>query len=171
LSASFPYVSPICHDSKGISDFYFADGGYFDNSGFVSALELLLKLLDSKPGLISRVMILQINPFSLDHAEQAPTAKKPKQPIKSRGFFMTTLGPLLALFKVRDPILNSRNQTEVDLLKSLEQARKICHQNNVILKHFPIYFPSNPAAQRADSQLSRLSMFFSDKGEYQPPLS
>jgi hypothetical protein len=59
----------------------------------------------------------------------------------------------------------------VDLLKNWEQAREVCQQNNVVIKHYPIYFPSNPAVQRANSQSSRLSIFFSDKGEYQPPLS
>ncbi len=65
LSASFPYVSPEAQASDGpaASRFHIGDGGYYDNSGVLSALEwieqaapalkghpVLLLLIDSEPG-------------------------------------------------------------------------------------------------------------------------
>lgn len=65
LSASFPYVSPEAQPSDGpaTSRFHIGDGGYYDNSGVLSALEwmeqaasalkghpVLLLLIDSEPG-------------------------------------------------------------------------------------------------------------------------
>jgi hypothetical protein len=41
-----PDVSPICRDDRQIQkNYHVADGGYFDNSGFVTAVEWLMELL------------------------------------------------------------------------------------------------------------------------------
>ena len=72
---------------------------------------------------------------------------------------MTTLGPLLAMFKVRDPVLASRNAKEADLL-----AKK--WKDQVEIQYFPIFFPS-------DSEIPSecaVSEFYKD-GRYRPPLS
>ena len=46
LSATFPYVSPICRPSAPVKEpFHLADGGYVDNEGMVSALEWLRHLV------------------------------------------------------------------------------------------------------------------------------
>ena len=153
LSATFPYVSPICRDNQNIQNYHVADGGYFDNSGFVTGLEWLNRLLLSPESNLKRVLVLQINPFPQD---TSPTREQ-----KDRGFFMATLGPLLTLFKVRDPVLNSRNLTEVELLKQWQQASQICQQQGVEMRYFPIFFPS----------LVQAPEFYSKQGEYQPPLS
>lgn len=159
LSATFPYASPICcNDRKELADkkYHFADGGYFDNSGFVTAAEWLDERLDEwqkdEKLKIKRVLILQINPF-------------PKSPNNDRvqgngGWFMATLGPLLAIFKVRDPVLASRNAKEADLL-----AKK--WQNQVDIQYLPIFFPFEPKIQK---ECSKVSEFYKD-GRYQPPLS
>ena len=72
---------------------------------------------------------------------------------------MATIGPLLAMFKVRDPVLASRNAKEADLL-----AKK--WENKVDIQYFPIFFPS-------ESEISPkfpASGFYKD-GRYRPPLS
>jgi hypothetical protein len=160
LSATFPYVSPICrHDRKEheLADkkYHFADGGYFDNSGLVTAAEWLDERLDEwrKPESLNirRVLILQINAFP-----ESPTNENIHG---SGGWFMATLGPLLAMFKVRDPVLASRNAKEADLL-----AKK--WKNQVEIQYFPIFFPS-------DSEIPSecaVSEFYKD-GRYRPPLS
>jgi Patatin-like phospholipase len=65
LSATFPYVSPLARPSAGPSrkGYHVGDGGYYDNSGLLSAVEwlnqargeledfkVLLILIDTKPG-------------------------------------------------------------------------------------------------------------------------
>lgn len=157
LSATFPYVSPICRSSENIpnqQNYHVADGGYFDNSGFVTAAEWLDEQLnewsEAKNNLnIKRVLILQINPFP----ESASTEQR------NGGWFMATLGPLLAMFKVRDPILASRNAKEADLL-----VKK--WKNKVDIQYFPIFFPSKDEISSDNAK----SEFYKD-GQYSPPLS
>jgi len=65
LSATFPYVSPLARPSAGSvkRTYHVGDGGYYDNSGLLSAVEwlrdagtalegkpVLLILIDAKPG-------------------------------------------------------------------------------------------------------------------------
>jgi len=63
LSATFPYVSPLARASIDSKGFHIGDGGYYDNSGLLSAVEwleqasgalgkwkVLLILIDAKPG-------------------------------------------------------------------------------------------------------------------------
>jgi hypothetical protein len=51
LSATFPFISPICRPSKGECDekvaYHFADGGYVDNEGMVTAIDWLSRVLAS----------------------------------------------------------------------------------------------------------------------------
>ncbi|NEQ77549.1 MAG: patatin-like phospholipase family protein [Okeania sp. SIO2C9] len=172
LSATFPYISPICRDDRNIANYHVADGGYFDNSGFVTALEWLEELLREKPTpQIKRILILQINPFP-DKPKEEPKKEK------NRGLFMATIGPLVGLFKVREPILTSRNLTEVELLKEWQNARQ--NDGKVEIKYFPIFFPSiteeaklglKTAEQEVTPDLKAKQSFYSAEGEYEPPLS
>ncbi|MBN4006711.1 hypothetical protein [Nostoc sp. LPT] len=160
LSATFPYVSPICRSSVDIpnqQNYHVADGGYFDNSGFVTVAEWLDEHLnewsDPKNNLnIKRVLILQINPFPSE-----PASTKNVQ--GNGGWFMATLGSLLAMFKVRDPVLASRNAKEADLL-----VKK--WENKVHIQYFPIFFPSESEIPPEFA----VSEFYKD-GRYRPPLS
>ena len=158
LSATFPYVSPICRGSVNIQNknYHVADGGYFDNSGFVTAAEWLDEQLNewskTENSLnVKRVLILQINPF--------PKSASTENVQGNGGWFMATIGPLLAMFKVRDPVLASRNAKEADLL-----AKK--WENKVDIQYFPIFFPS----QSEISPKFPASGFYKD-GRYRPPLS
>ena len=161
LSATFPYISPICrNDRKELADkkYHFADGCYFDNSGFVTAAEWLDERLDEwrKPESLNirRVFILQINAF--------PESPANEQVQGSGGWFMTTLGPLLAMFKVRDPVLASRNAKEAKLLKERwERYKNLAEENPVDIQYFSIFFPSKEEAPE----------FYDQQGRYQPPLS
>ena len=69
---------------------------------------------------------------------------------------MATIGPLLTMFKVRDPVLASRNATDAALLKDRWKGQ-------VDIQYFPIFFPSN-------DEVPGLKLF-NDKGQYRPPLS
>ncbi|MDF5709252.1 MAG: hypothetical protein PUP90_16700 [Nostoc sp. S4] len=166
LSATFPYVSPICRSNINIKDknYHVADGGYFDNSGFITAAEWLDGHLnewlkpenksENQPNNslnIKRVLILQINPFP-----ESPSTEKVRG---DGGWFMATIGPLLAVFKVRDSVLASRNAQEAEFL-----AAK--WQNKVDIQYFPIFFPS--FSDRPE--VSDVTAFYKN-GRYQPPLS
>ncbi|MBN3883225.1 MAG: patatin-like phospholipase family protein [Nostoc sp. JL34] len=158
LSATFPYVSPICRSSVNIpnQNYHVADGGYFDNSGFVTAAEWLDEQLNewskTENSLnVKRVLILQINPF--------PKSASTENVQGNGGWFMATIGPLLAMFKVRDPVLASRNAKEADLL-----AKK--WENKVDIQYFPIFFPSESEIPPEFA----VSEFYKD-GRYRLPLS
>jgi hypothetical protein len=158
LSATFPYVSPISRSDCNIpgKNYHFADGGYFDNSGFVTIAEWLDEWLKSEHDLnIKKVLILQINPF--------PQATTSPQKEGKPGWFMATIGPLLTMYQVRDPILAERNKSQADLL--IEKWK-----TSVEIKYYSLFFPSSSELQQFDIDTSR-SEFFDDKGEYQPPLS
>lgn len=157
LSATFPYVSPICRSDKDIpnKNYHIADGGYFDNSGFVTAAEWLNEWLKPEKNLnIKRVLVLQINAF--------PEFPAKDQAQGNGGWFMAIVGPLLAMFKVRDPVLADRNTTEANLLiKRWERWKdEIEKKHQVDIQYFPIFFPSKKDAPE-----------FYKNNRYQPPLS
>jgi hypothetical protein len=183
LSASFPYVSPVSrpcvvqengqiqYPPKG--NYHMADGGYFDNSGAFTATQWLHCLLssDQNPG-IKRVMVVQIDPFP--HSDGSSSATKPK----NQGWLMGVIGPLLAMFQVRDSTLISRTESEVRLL----QQRWAEDPNPVDIQYFDVAFPSCTQMKAIERQLQQQSsttlkrkkgftFFFDDKGRYEPPLS
>lgn len=169
LSATFPYVSPICRpqDNRDIESsiadkkYHFADGGYFDNSGFVTMAEWLDTWLETDKGLnIKRVVILQINPFPKSASIVKGDGKK--------GWFMATIGPLLAMFKVRDPILAERNKSQADLLVSKWKCQP--EGREVEIEYLSVFFPSSNELKELNVDTSQAD-FFDSKGEYQPPLS
>lgn len=182
LSASFPYVSPVSrpcvvqdngqiqYPPKG--NYHMADGGYFDNSGAFTAAQWLNCLLssDQNPG-IKRVMIVQINPFP-DSSESSQST------VKNQGWIMGVIGPLLAMFKVRDSTLISRTESEIKLL----QQRWAEDPNPVDIKYYAVSFPACTQMKAIEQQLQHQSVtnlkrqkgftyFFNDKGQYEPPLS
>jgi hypothetical protein len=141
LSATFPYVSPLPCNDRGISidlpegkkfygNYHFADGGYFDNSGLFTAVEWINLGLNSflKDLGIKRILLLQINAFPESESKSREGSKGDKK------WFMQSLGPLQTVFAVRNSTLISRNFKEAELL-----AKK--WQNQVDIKHFMISFP------------------------------
>jgi hypothetical protein len=183
LSASFPYVSPVSRpcvvgDDGQIQfppkgNYHIADGGYFDNSGAFTATQWLHCLLgsDQNPG-IKRVMIVQINPFPISDGSSQPPASE------NQGWLMGVIGPLLAMFQVRDSTLISRTQAEVNLLQQRWQQAP----NPVDIQYFTVSFPSCPQMKEIERKLQRQSsitlkrqkgftFFFDNKGQYEPPLS
>lgn len=136
LSATFSYVTPICrnfgNNEKG--NYHIADGGYFDNSGVVTTLELLNEWLKPSKGLkIKRVLLLQINAFS-----EPQDSNEQEKGIG--GWWQVIIGPFLTLFKVRDTTQVSRVKSEVRLF---QQRWKNEVENSVEIAYCPIFFPKN----------------------------
>jgi hypothetical protein len=149
LSATFPYVSPSAHSKEiGIKEnYHIVDGGYFDNSGMVTAIECLSGNMDTllDEVKIKRLVFIEIGAFKA----------KVKKPDPNGSWTMALLGPLKALLSVRDASLTMRNQQEINLLLKLYCSK--LDQDRLPSK------PSNVQYLRLD--------FPSNKSEYEQPLS
>ncbi len=119
LSATFSFVSPAVRtnvinkregEEESVWRQHLVDGGYYDNFGVASALDWLQPVLESrregKDGLnFSRVLIVQLRGF----------AGVPEEQIKpSPGAKAALIGPLDALFSIREGVAVSRNVIDVD---------------------------------------------------------
>lgn len=166
LSATFPYISPICRSCIDFAgrNYHIADGGYFDNSGVFTVVEWLNQWLASfSPPPIQRIVLLQINAFPRS-ASDFQTQNMPDQ----GGWGMALLGPLLALFRVRDSTQTARNEAAIKLLVQRWQKQ------GVDIQHVPISFPSFQQVQHMKKEFDRSLQrpyFFDAHGKYDPPLS
>lgn len=149
LSATFPYVSPVCRPSQETTwNYHIGDGGYFDNFGIGTSVELLDNLLESEQcNQIKKVILIQINAFPDDENLQEEKG--------APGWQMEVIGSLLALLNVRSSTQNEGNALNIKLLtdkykcgyKDYEQEKlqqflkdKSC-QKGVEIMHIPIKFP------------------------------
>jgi hypothetical protein len=126
LSATFPFVSPICRPDWSASEqwpaadaYHFADGGYVDNEGMITIIEYLMQLLDphfvaDRP--FDRVLLVRLMPFP---ASVVPPANL------DRGWFYATLGPLDAIANVRTSSQQERNELAVRLVTETAAAHKV----------------------------------------------
>ena len=163
LSATFPYVSPSARNPTEIKtdlNYHIIDGGYFDNSGIVTAIEWLednLETLIEKNG-VTKLVFIEI---------EAGEAKEIPEKVTGDGGWWTTLvGALQALLSVRDSSLVLRNQQTIDLLlKDYRSRLKTTADPNSNVQHIRIAFPR--------SSKSRFKMKNGEKvgEEYSQPLS
>lgn len=126
LSATFPFVSPICRPAWSPSDswqastaYHFADGGYVDNEGMITIVESLMHLLD--PNYVAqrpfdRVLLVRLMPFP--SSTVAPASL-------DRGWFYATLGPIDAIENVRTASQMERNDLAVRLLTEAAASRGV----------------------------------------------
>lgn len=91
---------------------------------------------------------------------------------------MGVMGPLLAMFKVRDSTLISRTESEIKLL----QQRWAEDPNPIDIKYFDVSFPTCTQMKEIERQFQQQSSsnvkrrkgftyFFDRNGNYEPPLS
>ncbi len=149
LSATFPYISPVCRPSQETKwNYHIGDGGYFDNFGIGTSVDLLDNLLESERcNQIKKVILIQINAFPDDENLQEEKG--------APGWQMEVIGSLLALLNVRSSTQNEGNALNIKLLtdkykcgyKDDEQEKlqqflkdKSC-QKGVEIMHIPIKFP------------------------------
>jgi hypothetical protein len=111
LSATFPYVSPsVRNPDIGIKrNYHIMDGGYFDNSGVVTAIEWLDDNMDD---FIDK---LEVKRLVFIEIEAGEAQEIPPEVKGDSGWFMAIFGALQALLTVRDSSLLLRNQQEIDL--------------------------------------------------------
>ncbi len=113
LSATFPYVSPIPRpNGEGLCPcdaYHLADGGYYDNSGLVSAMTFVDEALlppeapDSLASPVRRIVLVQVRAFDSD-TRAADTES---------GWKYASFGPLVTLSNMRNGSQRLRNQSEL----------------------------------------------------------
>ncbi|WP_348263923.1 hypothetical protein P8935_05155 [Telmatobacter sp. DSM 110680] len=101
LSASFPWVSPMPRTEEGF--LHFADGGYYDNSGVLSASEWLLAAKDEIQN--RQVILILIDASSTDPSKPMPWSWQRQ--------FVAPIGTLLS---VRTNSQQSRAAFELHLM-------------------------------------------------------
>jgi len=118
LSATFPYVSPICRPTETGAPprdcYHFCDGGYVDNEGLVTVIDWLGLLLAAPVRPFDRVLIVRVQPI--------PLATQPEPARARAGWLYSTLGPLQALQQVRVASQIERNDLAVGLLATAARA-------------------------------------------------
>jgi hypothetical protein len=118
LSASFPFVSPICRPLAGECPeqvaYHFADGGYIDNEGMVTVIDWLSRVVTSgQPAAgnqgapFDQIALVRLMPF--------PRQMAPKEAARGKGWFYTVLGPIDGLMNVRVASQAERNDLAVKL--------------------------------------------------------
>lgn len=125
LSATFPYVSPICrpHREGGAAepgDYHVADGGYSENEGALTVIQWVHRLLayyrqhPEVPRPFDRVLVIRIEPFP---PEKAPTAET------RNGWLYEALGPITTIQNVRVASQAERNSFDLRLFVEESEAR------------------------------------------------
>jgi hypothetical protein len=128
LSATFPYVSPMARgrwlETRDALPYHTADGGYYDNSGVLSAIQWLRSAVAD----VKVVEALRQRPILfLRIAVSAPTSPTPEDLRRPRAWLYGLFGPALTLNSVRTSTQFFRSDFEVELLKaSLGADLKIC---------------------------------------------
>ncbi len=130
LSASFPFVSLASRarvskgsDERNLPQAHFVDGGYTENSGLLSALEILDGALARHcPGLTSclapPIVLIRLSPFD-------PNVK-PLPTVRSSSAWVTAgLAPLETLMSVREASQKERNGLELEFFEAKWEARGV----------------------------------------------
>jgi len=115
LSATFPYVSPQArpqHQTEHASTaFHAADGGYYDNAGLLTLVEILHRYVGTEEGplpLPDRVALVEI------HAGGPPEEYAVPDPAEG-GLLTSLFGPFATLTAMRTTSQLARNEFEVEL--------------------------------------------------------
>jgi hypothetical protein len=116
MSASFPYVSPVARADGPVTD-YLADGGYYDNSGVVSALEFLRESkVDQRNG--QEILLLRIDGFP----KKAP---KCRSDTMARNWIYQLVAPLETLYNAKTSGQELRGDSEWNLYQELPKSAKV----------------------------------------------
>jgi hypothetical protein len=148
LSATFPYVSPTSRNPNiGINrNYHIVDGGYFDNSGIVTAVDWLdnnMNVLLEQVN-VKRLVLLEIEAFEQQKYDNS-------KPVPGRGgFLMAFFAPFFTLSKVKTASLVVRNEQEIDLLIKRYRSKldeTSADEANSNVQHVKVEFPSSQYKQ------------------------
>jgi hypothetical protein len=116
LSATFPYISPICRpDDANLPveiQYHVADGGYAENGAIFTVLEwariLAAKYAKARERPFDRIVIVRIIPF--------PASDHPQPAKANQGWTYEVLGPVDTIGNVRTASQTERNDFDLELL-------------------------------------------------------
>lgn len=121
MSATFPYVSPIArplYDGQVATDatnansaYHLADGGYHDNFGIVSTLELL------QTGILSKAVEYKRDILIID-IRLSPPLTCPLPAGQNATWLYSVAGPALTMFNIQGPTQINRSSIEYHILKT-----------------------------------------------------
>ena len=130
LSATFPYVSPICRplappdfalEEAAPLEWHAADGAYSDNEGVMTSVDWINRLLNhynNEERVLDRpfdqVLLIRIQPF--------PTNMTLEETSRGQGWVNALFGPLKAIMRVRSASQMERGNFEVALLSKATAA-------------------------------------------------
>ena len=120
LSAAFPYVSPVSRawpDIAGRKALHFADAGYYDNSGMLTALQWINQVVMDDPGL------LQQRPVVLIQGASAPDFSV--REARDRTEWFQVIAPIVTLLNVRQAGQLERAKREYQLLHEFWLSRGV----------------------------------------------
>jgi hypothetical protein len=122
LSATFPYVSPICRPLGDVAEpYHVADGGYVDNEGVATALDWLDHLIairnrPAEAAPFDRILVIRIVPIADDSKPEFHS---------HLGWVYATFGPLTAMINVRSTSQHERNEFALQLFRKASESIKI----------------------------------------------
>jgi hypothetical protein len=128
LSATFPYVSPharpdVAPDFTGRA-FRAVDGGYYDNSGIVSALDVVNDWLEKRGRAPTKIALIEIR--ASGRIDQGPLPD-----LKRDSLLRTAGAPIETLLRMRATSQLARNQVELRLVQKVWKS-----DYDVDLAHF-----------------------------------
>jgi hypothetical protein len=124
LSATFSYVSPICRPIHSEADYPlvpFADGGYADNEGILTVVQMLTTLLSHYPEgstrpPFDRILIIRILPFATAEPSKRTRFDEHNDELHSEiaatAWRRALIGPLDVLTHVRQSSQSERGEFE-----------------------------------------------------------
>lgn len=122
LSATFPYVSPQARPSMGPA-LHVSDGGYIDNSGVVTAIDILDRWVrrraDSAPP--ATVLLIQVRASGVPEKEALIDAKRSWWHRGTISWF----GPVETLAQVHQTIQEARAAREIEAVKDQWQRKGV----------------------------------------------
>jgi hypothetical protein len=112
LSATFPYVSPLARPSLGpvSKAYHLGDGGYYDNSGLLSAVEWMLEAGSALSGYRVLLVVIDAKPV-------------PEKLGSSWSWQKQMVGPIEMLLHVRTSSQQVRDSLELDMGKEYLAAQ------------------------------------------------
>ena len=145
ISATFPYATPQANanvasetDASGSllpRQYHVADGGYYDNSGLLTAIEVMDQYLEQHQEAESTPQKIALIEIRADAGDFADT-----YPAQSGGLKMELIGPMSTAVNVVFGSQAARNRQEIRWIGQLWH-----HRNNQInLQHFVFYLSHGP---------------------------
>lgn len=185
LSATFPYVFPAAKhqelraEEPGESEKphgfgHVVDGGYIDNEGIITAVEVIKEMLQkssqSEEARFNKVLLIRIQ----HHAAKKQSKNQQRAPASLANWQAAFAGPVQAILSVRDSSQVERGAIETDLLMQLKQVDQLPIQSV-----FVEFVPTDRIADLAEDAIpfnGQLSIAFDDaasrtRSNYQSPLS